>query len=78
MAEEKLDVGTALNRLPIELREVTILYYYRDRTQKDIAEILGISQTVVQRRLERAKNSFVSFLERGTNYETHKKRSAAE
>lgn len=65
LAEEKLDVGTALNRLPIELREVTILYYYRDRTQKDIAEILGISQTVVQRRLERAKKQLRIFLGKG-------------
>lgn len=65
LAEEKLDVGTALNRLPIELREVTILYYYRDRTQKDIADILGISQTVVQRRLERAKKQLRIFLGKG-------------
>lgn len=65
LAEEKLDVGTALNRLPIELREVIILYYYRDRTQKDIAEILGISQTVVQRRLERAKKQLRIFFGKG-------------
>lgn len=65
LAEEKLDIGEALNLLPIELREVTILYYYRDRTQKEIAKILGISQTVVQRRLERARNQLRSILEKG-------------
>lgn len=64
-AEEKLDVGTALNHLPVELREVTILYYYQDRTQKEVADILGVSQTVVQRRLGRAKNQLRIFLEKG-------------
>lgn len=65
LAEEKLDIGEALNHLQMELREVTILYYFRDRTQKEIAEILGISQTVVQRRLERARNQLRIFLEKG-------------
>lgn len=62
-AEEKLDVAAGLNHLPFELREVMILYYFRGRTQKDIAKILGISQTLVQRRLERAKNQLRIFLE---------------
>lgn len=63
LAEEKLDVAAGLNHLPFELREVMILYYFRGRTQKDIAKILGISQTLVQRRLERAKNQLRIFLE---------------
>lgn len=65
LAEKKLDIEEALNHLQMELREVTILYYFRDRTQKEIAEILGISQTVVQRRLERARNQLRIFLEKG-------------
>lgn len=60
----KLDVHTALDCLSIELREVTILYFFRNRTQKEIAKILGISQTLVQRRLERAKEQLREFLEK--------------
>lgn len=62
--ETKLDIYAALNQLPIELKEVTILYFFRDRTQKDIAGILGISQTLVRRRLERSKQQLREFLEK--------------
>lgn len=61
--ESKLDIHAALNRLPIELQEVTILYFFRDRTQKEIAIILGISPTLVRRRLERAKQQLRTLLE---------------
>lgn len=62
--ETKLDIYAALNQLPIELKEVTILYYFRDRTQKEIANILGISPTLVRRRLERSKQQLREFLEK--------------
>lgn len=58
-----IDVKVALEHLPIELREVTILYYYRNRTLKEIAAILGISPTLVRRRLERAKDRLRTLLE---------------
>lgn len=63
-AETKMDVYTALSRLSYELREVTVLYFFRDRTQNEIAKILGISQTLVQRRLERAKEQLRVILEK--------------
>ena len=62
--ETKLDVYAALDQLPIELKEVTILYFFRDRTQKEIASILGISQTLVRRRLERSKQRLREFWEK--------------
>ena len=63
-AETKMDVYTALSRLSYELREATVLYFFQDRTQNEIAKILGISQTLVQRRLERAKEQLRVILEK--------------
>ena len=62
--ETKLDIYAALNQLPLELKEVTILYFFRDRTQKEIASILNISPTLVRRRLERSKQHLREFLEK--------------
>lgn len=62
--ETKIEIYTALSQLPIELREVIILYFFRECSQKEIAEILGISQTLVRRRLERAKQQLRVFLEK--------------
>lgn len=62
-AEEKLDVSAALGRLPMELQQVVILYFFRDFSQKEIAGILKISPTLVRRRLERAKEQLRVFLE---------------
>ncbi len=52
--EIRLDISAALEQLSMDLREVTILYYFRQRSQKEIAAILGISPTLVRRRLKRA------------------------
>ena len=50
-----LDVRRALGHLPEELRETAILYYFQDRTQAEIAKILGIGLPLVKYRIRRAK-----------------------
>lgn len=70
--DTKLDLHTALSLLHFDLREVTILYFFHNRTQKEIAAILGISQTLVQRRLDRAKSQLRFYLEEEADYETQK------
>ena len=53
--ELHLDVHRALEQLPSELREVTILYFFQELKQKEIAKILGIGLPLVKYRIRRAK-----------------------
>lgn len=50
-------VRQAVYALPQELREVTILYYLQDLSQKEIAKILSIGLPLVKYRLRRAKEA---------------------
>ena len=51
----RVDVHWALEHLPPELREVTILYFFQELKQKEIARILGIGLPLVKYRVRRAK-----------------------
>lgn len=51
----QIDVHRALEALPPELREVTILYFFQNLKQKEIAGILGIGLPLVKYRIKRAK-----------------------
>ena len=51
----RLDVHRALEKLPPELREVTILFFFQELKQKEIAKILGIGLPLVKYRIRRAK-----------------------
>ena len=58
----RMDVHMALERLPQELREVTILYFFQEVRQKEIARILGISLPLVKYRIKRAKELLTIYL----------------
>ena len=51
----RMDVHQALEQLSPELREVTILYFFQELKQKEIARILGIGLPLVKYRIRRAK-----------------------
>ena len=51
----RMDVHQALEQLSPELREVTILYFFQELKQKEIAKILGIGLPLVKYRIRRAK-----------------------
>lgn len=53
--EEKLWLEWAFRKLPPELAEVLILYYFQDLKQKEIAGILGIGLPLVKYRINRGK-----------------------
>ena len=53
--DTRIAVRLALDRLPRELREVTILYFLQQVRQKEIARILGIGLPLVKYRIKRAK-----------------------
>lgn len=61
--EGKLDLYAALERLPMELRQVAVLYYFRQYTLKEISGILKISPSLVRKRLERTKQAMRRYLE---------------
>ena len=51
----RLDIHRALEQLPPELLEVTILYFFQELKQKEIARILGVGLPLVKYRIRRAK-----------------------
>ena len=58
----RLDVHAALEKLSSELREVTILFFFQEVNQKEIAKILGISLPLVKYRIKRAKELLAGYL----------------
>lgn len=61
---EKLDVETAVGRLPDELSEVVILYYFQGIKLKEIAKILEIGLPLVKYRMKKAKEQLRMILGR--------------
>lgn len=59
---ECMDVHHAFNDLPIELREIAILFFFQQVKQKEIAKILGIGLPLVKYRVRRAKELLALYL----------------
>ena len=51
----QISVSDAVMSLPIQLREVVILYYYREFTMKEVAKITHTKISNVEYRIRRAK-----------------------
>lgn len=62
--EERIDIEQALNQLPDELREAVILFYFQELKLKEIAQIQGISLSLVKYRIKKAKEQLEQLLER--------------
>jgi RNA polymerase sigma-70 factor (ECF subfamily) len=50
--EDRLGVTELLERLPVELREVAVYYYVDQMDQREIAELIGVSERTVRNRLQ--------------------------
>lgn len=61
-AESRADLDRAMIKLPEELREMIILYYFQEMKQTEIARILGIGLPLVKYRLRKAKESLSQIL----------------
>ena len=59
---EKISVREALLQLPEEQREVVLLYYFQELKIKEIAAILGQTQSNVKYRLKAAKDKLKEIL----------------
>lgn len=53
--EIRLDVEQAIDHLPNELKEITILYFFQNVKQREIAELLNIKLSLVKYRIKQAK-----------------------
>ncbi len=61
-SEEEAGMFTAVTSLPENMRIVVHLYYYEDYPVKDIAQILGKSESVILTRLHRARKKLKEML----------------
>lgn len=59
----------AIEELPKNLKEVIELNYYEDLNQREIADILGISQMQVSRRLKKALSEIYNIITEKNSYE---------
>lgn len=50
-----IDIYTAVNSLPPELKEVAVLFFFQEIKQKEIAKILGIGLPLVKYRIKKAR-----------------------
>ncbi len=46
---DRLSLGQAINKMPPEWKKIVLLRYYRDMTQQQVANALGLSQVKVSR-----------------------------
>ena len=53
--EVRLDIERAVARLPDEIREITILFFFQGLKQKEISDLLGIKLSLVKYRVSKAK-----------------------
>lgn len=60
---EQSELFEVVMKLKTKYRQVIHLFYYEDYTTKEIAEILGISQSAVTTRLERGRSQLKKNLE---------------
>lgn len=61
--EIRLDIEQAIDSLPDELKEVTILYFFQDLKQREIAELLDIKLSLVKYRIGKARKRLAEYLE---------------
>ena len=55
----------AINSINRKCREIVSLYYYEEYSVKEIAEILGISEAAVLKRLQRTREAIKQYLTKG-------------
>ncbi len=64
-AEIRLDVENAVSRLPEELRETAILFFFQGLKQREIAKLLDIKVSLVKYRVTRAKKLLGEYMNDG-------------
>ena len=52
--QDAADLAAAIQKLPDKLKEVVILYYYQEISMPEIARIVGVTPSMVSRRIKKA------------------------
>lgn len=52
--QDAADLAAAIQQLPDKLKEVVILYYYQEISMPEIARIVGVTPSMVSRRIKKA------------------------
>ncbi len=52
--QDAADLAAAIQQLPDKLKEVILLYYYQEMTIPEIAKIVGVTPSMVSRRIKKA------------------------
>ena len=63
--EIRMEIYEALDKLPEEIREVVILSFFQEISQKEIARMMGIKLSLVKYRVSKAKELLSKQLEEG-------------
>lgn len=61
-SENRLMLNSAIEQLPQDLREILILNYYNDLTQREIAEKLNMSVMQVSRKIKKGLNTLYNIV----------------
>lgn len=69
VSETSISLMQDIMRLPRRYMEVVMLYYYADLMVKEIAEMLGLSEAAVSKRLSKARRMLRDAMEGGTTRE---------
>ncbi|MBS6603893.1 MAG: sigma-70 family RNA polymerase sigma factor [Brachyspira sp.] len=65
--ENKIMLAETIEKLPPELKEVIKLSFYKDLNQREISEIMNMSQMQVSRRLKKALNKMYELIKHHEN-----------
>ena len=65
--ENKIMLSETIEKLPPELKEVIELSFYKDLNQREISEIMNMSQMQVSRRLKKALNKMYELIKHHEN-----------
>ena len=52
--QEAADLAAAIGRLPDKYKEVILLYYFQEMTLSEVAKVVGVSPSMVSRRIKKA------------------------
>ncbi len=61
-ADLKIDIHTALMKLPFKYRSIIHLFYYEDMTVEQISNVLGINLSTAKMRLQRGREKLKKIL----------------
>lgn len=60
--QDAADLAAAIQQLPTKLKEVILLYYYQEMTMDEIARIVGVTPSMISKRMKKAHSKLQGVL----------------